>query len=111
MNDHSAPRPTCAPGEPVRYDRGGWISGPSADVIEPIAARDLQPDDVLMLDDGTRATVTDTQHSLYWFPEGRAPGIAIGWRAGSSSGLLFRRGSDLLERVAPCIPGRFTSFR
>jgi hypothetical protein len=46
--------------------------------------------------------VTDISAGFYWFPppDGRSLGLAIGWKAGSTSGLLFRKTSDLLERVA-----------
>jgi hypothetical protein len=43
-----------------------------------------------------RAEVTDVRHGRS-FPEGRGHGVAIGWRSGSSSGLLFRKASDILD--------------
>ena len=87
-------------GEIVRQDLGGWISGPSADA-EPIAAEDIRAGDRLLLDDGKPAEVTDVRHSIYQFPppDGQSPGVAIGWKSGTSSGLLFRKASDLLHRV------------
>jgi hypothetical protein len=54
--------------------------------------------DILLLGDGTtRAEVTDIRHGLYRFQAGLEPGIAIGWRFESSSGLLFRKASDLVQ--------------
>jgi hypothetical protein len=85
-------------GDTVCHDRGGWISGPSASV-EPVAARDVQAGDRLLLEDGQAAEVTDIRHGFYWLESGHEPGIAIGWKAGSSSGVLFRKASDILQRV------------
>ena len=98
MTDHPAP-PDWP--EAVLPDAGGWISGPSAHQpgSAPVRADCVQVGDVLLLDDGTHAKVTDLCHGWYWFPEGRGQGIAIGWRSGRSSGLLFRRASDSLSRL------------
>jgi len=56
--------------------------------------------DVLVLGDGTRAEITDIRHGVYWLAPGREPGIALGWRSGTSSGLLFRRAADIVHRAA-----------
>jgi hypothetical protein len=86
------------PGPNVRHDIGGWISGPMLDA-EPVAAEDLQTGEVIVLDDGTCAEVTDIQHGDFWLNTGRhGQGVAIGWRSGSSSGMMFRPGSDTLLR-------------
>jgi hypothetical protein len=105
--------PEHSPGiarEVFRIDRGGWISGPSAspdnaqrakgDVAEPVRAEHVMAGDILLLDDGIHAEVDDVRHGLYWFPDGQAHGVAIGWQAGRSSGLLFRKASDVLARQA-----------
>ncbi len=55
---------------------------------------------MLLLDDGTRAEVTDLGEGYYHFPGGRQLGVALGWRAGTSSGMLFRKASDILLRLA-----------
>ena len=70
------------------------------DGIEPIPAEDIEPGDVLLLDDGTRAEVTDIAFGYYWLAGGHEQGVALGWRSGSSSGLLFRRAADIVRRVA-----------
>ena len=85
-------------GEIIRPDLGGWISGPSVST-ENVLAEDVEAGDRLLYD-GRIAEVTDTRLGFYRFPEGRLPGVSIGWKAGSSSGLLFRRASDLLQRIA-----------
>jgi hypothetical protein len=46
-----------------------------------------------------RAEVTDIRYGFYRFPAGRGQGVAIGWRSGASSGPLFRKGSDILDRL------------
>jgi hypothetical protein len=78
----------------------GWISGPSVspEDIEQVRAGDVQTGDRL-LHDGHLSEVTDTRLGIYRFPEGSASGVSIGWKAGNASGLLFRRASDLLERI------------
>lgn len=85
-------------GEEVRSEQGGWISGPSVNV-ENVLAEDIEPGHNLLYD-GRIVEVTDIRLGYYRFPEGRMPGVSVGWKAGSASGLLFRRASDLLERVA-----------
>ena len=102
MTDH--PAPPAWP-EAVRPDAGDWISGPSADEpgAAPVRADCVQVGDVLLVD-GTRAGVTDLCHGWYWLPEGRGQGIAIGWRSGRSSGLLFRKASDILNRLERQLP-------
>jgi hypothetical protein len=66
-----------------------------------VTAEDIEEGDRLLLDDGTIAEVADVRIGIYHFPEGRAQGVAIGWKSGRrASGLLFRRASDLLNRVS-----------
>ena len=84
-------------GEIIRHDQGGWISGPSFST-ENVLAEDVEAGDRLLYD-GHVAEVTDTRLGFYRFPEGRLPGVSIGWKAGSSSGLLFRRASEMLQRI------------
>jgi hypothetical protein len=93
-----SPQPAHQPhgSETVRQDHGGWISGPSA---ETVAAEHVEVGDVLLLDGGIRAEVTDVQFGFYYFAEGREMGVAIGWTAGTSSGMLFRRATELLTRA------------
>jgi hypothetical protein len=85
----------------VRHDVGGWLSGPSADSrAGRAAAEHLREGDKLLLDDGTVATVMDVQHGEYWLNTGHnGPGVAVGWRSGSSRGVLFRCLDDVLYRV------------
>jgi hypothetical protein len=85
-------------GELVVQDQGGWISGPSVST-ENVLAEDVEVSDRLLYD-GRIAEVTDTRLGSYRFPEGRLPGVSIGWKAGNASGMLFRRASDLVQRVA-----------
>lgn len=91
------------PGPNVRLDRGGWISGPCLDMperTEPVAAGDVLIGDVLIID-GTEAEVTDIRQGDYWLATGKhGPGVAIGWRSGSSSGVMFRSADDTLQRLA-----------
>jgi len=54
---------------------------------------------------GLPAEVTDVRAGFWWFPSGhRDYGVAIGWKAGSSSGLLFRKAGDILPRVTTTTP-------
>ena len=101
MNDHPAPQ---QPQGTVRRDIGGWISGPSLRT-ELVAAESVRAGDVLLLDDGTRAEITDIRHGFYWLETGHEPGIALGWKSGTSSGMLFRKASDILQRAAGDQPG------
>jgi hypothetical protein len=95
MNDHPAPQ---QPAEVVRVDQGGWISGPSL-ITEPVTTADVRIGDRLLYDAAV-VTVTDIRDGLFWLETGHEPGIALGWRSGSASGLIFRKASDLLDRVA-----------
>jgi hypothetical protein len=55
--------------------------------------------DVLIID-GTRAEVTDVRTGDYWLNTGHhGPGVALGWRSGTSSGVMFRAADDVLSRV------------
>jgi len=96
MKDHPASQ---QPPETVRHDLGGWISGSSVEA-EAVAAGEIEPGDILLLDSGIQAEVTDVRDGFYRFPSGREMGVAIGWKLGTSSGLLFRRASDMLQRLA-----------
>jgi hypothetical protein len=96
MKDHPAQRQSS---EVVHVDHGGWISGPSAS-IEPVPADQIEQGDFLQLEDGTRAEVTDVRYGYYWLPGGRQQGVSIGWKLGNSSGLLFRKASDTVKRLA-----------
>lgn len=99
MNDHRASAQPCASGESVHRDVGGWISGPSAHA-EFVTAEHVRAGDVLLLDDRTRAEVTDIRHGDFWMNTGNhGPGVAIGWRAGTSSGVMFRNADDRLQRL------------
>src|SRR5260221_11515242 len=67
---------------------------------EPVAAGDVQPGDRLMLDASTIAEVTDIRQGDYWLPTGdHGPRVALGWQSGTSSGVMFRSASDLLDRI------------
>ena len=85
-------------GEEVRQDIGGSISGASI-TTEQILAGDVEIGDRLVYD-GRVIEISDIHHGLYYLRDAREQGLAIGWKAGNSSGLLFRHGSDLLQRVA-----------
>lgn len=84
-------------GEIVGHDQGGWISGGSIST-ENVLAQDVETGDLLVYD-GRVIEVSDVNRGLYYLRDGREQGLAIGWKAGSTSGLLFRHGSDLLQRV------------
>src|SRR5260221_1800626 len=74
--------------------------GEPAERTEPVPAGELAAGDIVRLDDGTVAEVTDVRRGDFWLNTGRhGPGVAIGWRSGSSSGVMFRRGADLLQRA------------
>ena len=83
----------------MRHDAGGWISGPSLPVVLADAGQ-VRPGDRIVMD-GLPADVTDVRHGEWWMDEGRAPGVAIGWEAGSSRGVMFRRADDTVYLVAP----------
>ena len=97
MADNHLPPPP-QPCEVVRHDEGGWISGPSI-TTEPVAAEQVEPGDILLLDDCTRAEVTDTAFGFYHLPDGHQQGLALGWQCGTASGLLFRKADDILLLV------------
>ena len=94
MSDHPAPQ---QPPEVVRQDLGGWISGPSLN-SEPVSTADVRIGDRLLYDAAV-VTVTDIRDGFFWLETGHEPGIALGWRSGSASGLIFRKATDLMERV------------
>jgi hypothetical protein len=85
-------------GEIGGQDQGGWISGPSIST-ENVLAQDVGIGDRLVYD-GRVIEISDIHSGLYYLRDGREQGLAIGWKAGNSSGLLFRHASDLLQRVA-----------
>jgi hypothetical protein len=58
---------------------GGWISGPSANA-EQVPAEHVRAGDRL-IHDGQIVEVDDIRHGWYWFNDGHAVGLAIGWRA------------------------------
>jgi hypothetical protein len=103
VTNHPARPCTGAPSELVRRDLGGWISGPGLDHApgsEPVAAGNVQPGDILLIND-TEAEVTDVRFGDYLLATGdHGPGVAIGWRSGSSSGVTFRAAADMLQRAA-----------
>jgi hypothetical protein len=85
--------------------QGSWISGPcaditKADVVQPVPAEHVEPGDRLILDGGIHAEVDTVHFGFYHFAEGRSQGIAIGYHAGTRSGVLFRKPDDLLSRKA-----------
>ncbi len=99
MNDHPADEHPGAPPEVIRRDIGGWVSGPSV-TTEPVPAGQIGAGDVL-LHDGTAVTVTATRASRYWFGPELCDGLAIDWESGSRLGRMFRRATDMLDRVVP----------
>jgi len=99
--NHPAERCSGARPEIVRHDVAGWTSGTSADSrTETVVAEHVRSGDTLVLDDGSVATVTDIGLGDYWLVDSHGPGVAIGWRSGSSRGVLFRHRDDLLYRTA-----------
>ena len=103
-DSHLPPQPCpAARREFVLRDLGGWISGPSADVpdpVEAVAAGVVRPGDHILMD-GTEAEVTDIRHGWYHYDDDSGPGVALGWHAlrGSASGVAFRRVDDEILRV------------
>jgi hypothetical protein len=83
-------------GEIIRQDPG-WVSGPSIST-ENVLAEDVKTGDRLVYD-GRVVEISDVNRGFYYLRDGREQGLAIGWKAGNSSGLLFRHASDLLQRV------------
>ncbi len=68
---------------------------------ESVNAADLAAGDVVLLDDGTRAEITDIRSGDYWLATGdHGAGVALGWQSGSSSGVMFRSGDDVLQRIS-----------
>ena len=104
MADSQLPTPrrgdASSAGPDVRHDAGGWISG-SAVTAEPVPAGEIRPGDVIVLDDFSRAQITDVRHGVFWLDDGHNPGVALGWRslAGNASGVLFCRADDMLART------------
>jgi hypothetical protein len=95
MSDHDA---RSEPREEVRTDAGAWISGPSLNT-EPVAAAHVIAGDKLFYD-GTVVTVTDNRASRFWLGLDLCDGLAIDWEAGNRLGRMFRRASDVLDRLA-----------
>jgi hypothetical protein len=92
---------TNHPAQPGRGEigRGGAAGRISGATAVPVAAEHVRVGDVLILDDGACAGVTDVRFGQYWLRSGCGDGVALGWRSGSSSGVMFRRRSDLLLRL------------
>jgi hypothetical protein len=73
---------------------------PGPEHTEPVTAGDLSAGDVVVFDDGTEAEITDTRTGDYWLNDGtHAPGVALGWKSGTSSGVMFRQADDVLVRL------------
>ena len=89
MTNHPPRRPP----EVVLADRGGWISGPSADV-EPVDAAMIRPGaDRIIFEDGMIADMSVVRPGTFWFNTGESgPGVAITWheRGGTASGVIHR---------------------
>ncbi len=67
---------------------------------EPVRAEHVMAGDTVLID-GTEAEITDVRHGDYWLTTGQhGPGVALGWRCGSSSGIMFRRADDTLDRIS-----------
>ena len=67
----------------------------------PCQPRTSIPGDRLLLEDGTVAEIDAIRHGDYLFPAGRHHGVALCWKSGErTSGMMFRRGSELLQRLA-----------
>jgi hypothetical protein len=95
MSDHDA-RPQ--PSETVRTDAGGWISGPSLDT-QPVPADQIEAGDKLLYA-GMQVTVTSVRPSRFWHGTELTEGIAIDWSVGNRLGRIFRRASEVLDRLA-----------
>ena len=59
-------------------------------------ATQIRAGDIVLLDDGTTAAVTDVRAGEFWMRAGCASGVAIGWRSGTASGVLFREPAEAL---------------
>ncbi len=87
--------------EIIRYDADGWISGPSVRT-ELAAAKELQPGQVVLHDDGTLAAIVASVPCTVRFPGGGdGPGVALWWqqRGGTASGVMVRTDADTLALV------------
>jgi len=71
-----------------------------------VPASQIRAGDVLLLDDGSAATVTDVRGGQFWMPAGRADGVAIGWKAGTALGVLLRQAGQTLHRLPAEDPGQ-----
>jgi hypothetical protein len=72
---------------------------------EQITARQIRAGDIL-IQDGRQIEITAVPRpGVYWFGAGRREGLAIDWRAGTASGILFRRGDETVRRVRQARPG------
>lgn len=82
-----------------RVPREGWSPGSSAITVE-VPAGQVRAGDVVLLEDGREATVTDTRRGTFWMATGLGDGVAIGWKSGTASGVWFR----LLDEAVPRPP-------
>ena len=66
---------------------------------ETVPAGEIRAGDRIVVNDFT-AEVTDTRRGAFWLTEtGHGPGVAIGWRAETASGMLFRAADEPIQRV------------
>jgi hypothetical protein len=67
----------------------------------PVGAEHVRVGDVVLLGDGTLAVIDSVCFGSYWLDSGRQePAVALGWCGGTSRGVMFRRGTDILHRAA-----------
>ncbi len=70
----------------------------------PITAGEVGCGDVLAYDGREVEVTARPRPGSYWFGAERAEGVAIDWRGGSASGVMFRRGAETLYRVRKADP-------
>ena len=70
-----------------------------------VAASEIRVGDVLLLDDGRAVTVTGMKRGALWMRSGRGDGVALGWKADTASGVLFRELGEAMCCLRRELPG------
>jgi len=65
----------------------------------PITASEVRCGDVLIYEGREIVVTTRPRRGSYWFGAQRDEGLAIDWRAGTASGIMFRLGAETMHRV------------
>jgi len=74
-------------------------SPPAASAAAAITASEVRCGDVLIYEGREIEIISRPRSGSFWFGDGRHEGRAIDWRAGSASGILFRRGDETMYRA------------